>query len=200
MQYVTDAVPLWTWRLVRAALAGVIFLGVAGVLALIAGAADPQRAGPLVQELGPLPEIAVSARSDFALNNPIELPAPPFTLEITARLAAKSDPAAAWGLQFDSATTGIMLNGYRFMAVLPGDLMPFIHVRGLGESNKITLDVDSQNQASFRINDELAWRGIMPVLHSAKIAVHGGAESNAWLTVLQIALYTPQNMPKSKRR
>src|SRR5438067_7197082 len=134
-------VPLWLWRLMRAGFLGTLILGLAGVIVLANGAADPPRAGPLAWENGLLPEISIPARSAFMLDNPVQLPAPPFTLEVTAQLAAKSDPAASWGLQFDSSPFGIILNGYRFMAVLPGDLTPFIHVRGTGEANKLTVDV-----------------------------------------------------------
>lgn len=191
MQNSSGDVPLWLWRLIRAALMGVVMLGVIGVLALSTGAADPQRAGPAAWDNGPLLEIAIPIRSAFMLDKPINLPAPPFTMEITAQLAANSDPAASWGLEFDSSSFGIMLNGYRFLALLPGDLMPFIHVRGLGEANKITFDVDSQNQGTWRINDEIAWRGITPALHVARVAVRGGPNSAAWLTVQRIALFIP---------
>src|SRR5579871_3666740 len=183
MQNLVDDVPMWLWRLVRAGLAVIMILGAAGVLALAAGAADPPRAGRLIWDDGPLREVAVPARSSFTLDSIVELPAPPFTLEITAQFAARSDPAAAWGLQFNSAASGVMLDGYRFMAVLPGDLAPFIHVRGPGESNKITLDVASQNQVTLRINDEIAWSGIISSLRTIKIVARGGAENSAWLTV-----------------
>src|SRR5215475_1053035 len=122
MQNLVGDLPLWLWRVGRAGLIGVVILGAAGILALAAGAADPPRAGPLAWNDGPLPGFSIPARSKLTLNRVIDLPAPPFTLEITAQLASNSDSAAAWGLQFDSAASGIILNGYRFMAVLPGDL------------------------------------------------------------------------------
>ncbi len=196
MQNSSGDVPLWLWRLIRAAFISVVMLGVVGMLVLSNGAADPQRAGPIAWDNGPLPEIAIPVRSTFTLDHPIDLPAPPFTLEITAQLATNSDPAASWGLEFDSPSFGIMLNGYRFMALLPGDLMPFIHVRGLGEANKITFDADNQNQATWRINDEIAWRGISPALHVARIVVRGGADSTARLTVQRIALFIPPGKPQ----
>src|SRR4030081_2896628 len=95
-------VPLWLWRTVRAALFGAVIFAMVGVLVVSDGVADPQRAGSLALENGPLPEIAVPVQSAFALDNPVSFPAPPFTLEITAQLAAKSDPATSWGLQFAS--------------------------------------------------------------------------------------------------
>ena len=184
-------VPLWLWRFIRAGFAGTVVVGLAAVIVLASGAADPPRAGPLAREKGPIPEIYIPARSAFTLDNSVQLPAPPFTLEVTAQLAANSDPATSWGLQFDSPTFGIILNGYRFMAVLPGDLTPFIHVRGIGEANKLTVDVDNQNQATLRVNDEIAWRGITPPLRAVKIAVHGGADGPARLTVQRVALFIP---------
>src|SRR5258707_8506027 len=122
MQSSKRDVPLWLWWLMRVGFLGTLILGLAGVIVLENGAADPQRAGLLAWENGPLPEISIPARSAFTLDNSVQLPAPPFTLEVTAQLAANSDPAASWGLQFDSSPLGIILNGYRFMAVLPGDL------------------------------------------------------------------------------
>jgi len=184
-------VPLWLWRLVRVGFTGTLIIGLAAIIALAGGAADPQRAGPLAWEKGPRPEIAIPPRTTFMLDNPIQLPAPPFTLEVTAQLAASSDPAASWGLQFDSSTFGIILNGYRFMAVLPGDLTPFIHVRGTGEANKLTVDVDNQNQATLRVNDEIAWHGIIPPLRTVKITVHGGANGPAQFIVQHVALFIP---------
>src|SRR5579859_2268265 len=138
-------VPRWAWRTAQIALLGLIVLGVLAVIILASGAANPHLAGPLVSDSGPRPEITVPVRSNIMLDKPIQLPAPPFTLDVTGQFSADSDPSAQWGLRVEPAATwngsGIFVDGYRFLSILPADFSPFIHARAVGQSNKLTLDV-----------------------------------------------------------
>jgi hypothetical protein len=119
-------------------------------------------------------------------------------VEVTGRLAATSDPDIVWGIEFkklllkDKSSNAsspsllaergvggevnvplrILLNGYGFFAVIPPqpDFTPFIHIRTHGESNKLTLNVGNDGKSELRINDEIAWKGV--ILPPRSSAVH----------------------------
>jgi hypothetical protein len=165
---------------------------------LAGGAADPPRAGPLIWQAGPLPETIAPAYYTTTVGSPIDLPARPYTLEVTGQLAAGSDPAASWGIRCDTAgaaglSFSIMLDGQGFFAVPPfqSDLMPFIHIRPVGEANQFAWNVEPSGQATLRVNDEIAWRGTVPDARRAQIVLTGGRETASRLTIHQFALYAP---------
>ena len=172
--------PRWLWRAAWAGFFGVVIGGLLLVLVLAAGVADPPRAGPLAWQAGPL--TLESGGAPYK----ILLPSRPFTLEITATL--QGDPTADWGVDL-SARYGIALNGYRFLRIPhpDSDFQPFIHVRD--GRNKITLYVPANEPVTMRVNDEIAWKGPVPVLASvpAWIWVKSGR-----LRVENISLYYPK--------
>lgn len=79
----------------------------------------------------------------------------------------------------------ILLNGYGFFSVLPfqPDFTPFIHIRTNGESNKITLDVGKSGDTVLRINDEIAWKGLIPPTRFVAVL------SAPRFTLEQVAIY-----------
>ncbi len=195
-----DVTPRWLWRVVRVALLAVMAVGVAGVIVLGAGAADPSRAGPLLYEDATPHTLTTSPNSNPVIDPDFfAFPKGAFTLEVSARFSVESDPTTAWGIvlgppQTSNSSTpfySARLNGFRQFAVWPTqpDFTPFIHIRANGQTNKLTLDVRSDGSATLRINDEVAWTGRLPVAGTAMIELFGGQDSAAALTVERIAVY-----------
>jgi len=91
------------------------------------------------------------------------------------------------GVAEGTAPLCFLLNGYGFFAIPPlqPDFTPFIHIRTHGESNKLTLNVGNDGQSVLRINDEIAWKGIIPPAHTAVI------RHFAQFTLEQVTLYAP---------
>ncbi len=183
-----ETIPLFLWRLAWGGLYAMLVAGLATLVVLAGGAADPARAGPLVFQ------------SESA--NIILLPTGPYTLEVTGRFTQTTDPAAVWGVELTdsnviplsnsspvSVPLRILINGYSFFALPPlqPDFTPFIHIRIHGESNKLTLNVGNGGAGVLRINDEIAWKGIVPPAHSAAIWHSAGTQ----FTLDGIALYVP---------
>jgi hypothetical protein len=179
-------------------LLGVIGIGLVTAVLLSGGAADPPRAGGLIWQAGPLPDAVASVYYSTIVGSPIDLPARPYTLEVTGQLAAGSDPAASWGITCDTAeTTGspfsILLDGQGFFSFPPfqPDLMPFMHIKPVGEANKFALNVEATGRATLRINDESAWRGAIPDARRAQIVLIGSRGTSSRLAVQRVALYAP---------
>ena len=114
--------------------------------------------------------------------------------EVEGQFAADSDPNALWEIIGEtpgkpSPQFAIVLRDHRFFAVLPmqPDSVPFIHIRRAGEVNKLSLDVAADQQATLRINDEIAWRGVVPAATTATIHAAGTGASHFILR--RIALY-----------
>lgn len=168
------------WRSVWIALATVIGLGLAALVVLAGGAANPPRAGSLIWSGGPLPETPLPIHYII----PTTLAAP-YTLEVEGQFSTNSDPTALWEIIGEtpgkpSPQFAIILRDHRFFAVLPmqPDSIPFIHIRQAGEVNKLTLNVEADQQATLRINDEIAWRGVVPVATTARIHAIGTGSSH----------------------
>jgi hypothetical protein len=191
-------VPRLVWRGAWAVLLGVIGVGLVTAVLLSGGAADPPRAGRLIWQAGPLPDAVTSVYHSTTIGSPVDLPARPYTLEVTGQLAAGSDPAASWGIACDTAESAgppfsIVLDGQGFFSFPPfqPDSVPFIHIRPAGESNKLALNVEASGQATLRINDEIAWRGVIPDARRAQIVLVGGRATSSRLAVQRVALYAP---------
>ncbi len=153
-----DDVPFWLWRGAWIAFLALLTLGAVMVALLSGGLADPPRAGPAVWQVGQLVNIHAPPNYTIELHSPIALPNRPYTLEIEATVID-----ASWGVTFDDAAQfGIDVDGRGFFSVRPfqPDSTPFIHIRR--ESNKVALNVELSGQATLRINDEIAWRGVAP--------------------------------------
>ncbi|MCC7449729.1 MAG: hypothetical protein IT324_20080 [Anaerolineae bacterium] len=184
-----DEPPTWLWRSAWIALGAVVGLGLFVLVVLAGGAADPPRAGSLVWSAGPLPETPLPV--DYTI--PTTLTAP-YTLEVEGQFSAGSDPNALWEIIGEtlgkpSPQFAIVLRHHCFFAVLPmqPDSIPFIHIRPAGEINKLSLDVAADQQATLRINDEIAWRGVIPAVPTATIRAMGKGSSH--FVMRRIALY-----------
>jgi len=196
----SDAIPRWLWRGAWVALGSVIVIGVVGVVLLSAGLADPPRAGPLVsslesQESQTVLELLPDPADHYITSRPIALPHRPYTLEVTAQFSGDSDLAAVWEIVWDNPTAPfkITLNSQGYFSVVPPlpDSMPFFHIRPVGQPNRIALNVEPDGQGTLRINDEIAWRGAVPVADSAHIQAEGGQSNISHFVIQHIALYAP---------
>lgn len=179
------------WLILIAALVGSVIT----VIVLAVGVADPPRAGSLQWHTDNLVHTAAQLEN-FVFPQQINLPIPPYTLEVSGTFNVDSDSLAIWGISLLHDSTeifGVYLNGYQFYRVPPTqpDFTPFIHIRKNGTANKLTLNVDTDNHATLRINDEVAWQGTISRVSSARIAFIGGADHPSTLTIESISLFYP---------
>jgi hypothetical protein len=190
--------PPTLWRLTRFSLTAVVVIGVLLTLSLALGMADPPTAGPLAWEVASPTAAIIAPRQTSVMSEPLELQVP-FTLDVTAQFSFASDPTASWGLIFQDnnhlPVFGILVNGNSFFSVIPAqpDFTPFIHIRPPGESNKLTLNVEADNHATLRINDEIAWQGKIPSPQRATIQAIGGTAKIAIVTLQRQALHLSHN-------
>ncbi len=181
------------WRSAWIALLTVVGLGVIVLVVLAGGAADPPRAGSLVWSAGPLPGTPLPTH--YTIPAALSLP---YTLEIEAQFSTDSDANALWEIVFENSGNSapqfaIVLRDHRFFAIPPlqPDSIPFIHIRPAGEPNKLALDVEADRQATLRINDEIAWRGVVPTASTATIRSVGTASPTSRFVIRRVALYRP---------
>lgn len=193
----TDDLPLWFWHLIRLAVLTIVGGGLITVLVLLSGAADPPHAGPLSNQIV-LPEVTIPAGQTLLLDKEIDLPDPPFTLEVVAQFTATSDPLAAWGIQITTANPTLShlelwvdADGYFSMAPLVLDVTAFIHIGSVGKVNLVYLDVTRGGSAMLRFNDESAWQGQLPALRSIRImATSGPGNQLAHLVIQRISIFS----------
>ncbi len=105
-----DDLPEWVWWGTLATVGIVIVITAIGAILLTNGAADPPVAGPvivsddnLIWAGGPVIALAVGESVWFAAPEDMRLPSEAFTLAVSARLTADSDPGAAWGVWIETA-------------------------------------------------------------------------------------------------
>src|SRR5690606_10282515 len=153
------------WHITLASFALVVAGGLILTALLAAGLADPPRAGALQWQAQSLDGWPASRAADeltiFAA--PVELPAS-FTLELTAR--NDGSPASAWGIQLidGSSSLLILIDNQGYFSVSAGDRphwAQFIHLRP-GAANRLYLHVEPDGTGTLRLNDEVAWQGVMP--------------------------------------
>lgn len=193
-QYSSE-MPGWIWRLAWAAFLAVVGMGAVLVGVLSTGVADPSRAGGTVRKIGPLPELSVPAGTAISTVAILDLPAFPYTLEVTAKLAPNNPPSdlfPTWEIAFEGSPLVIRLYRERYFAVLPSlpDATAFIHIRPTGDSNKLYLNVNADGQGVLRLNDEVAWQGGVPAARRAKILVASG-KTGGIFDLQSITLYAP---------
>ena len=204
-----EAVSGWLVRFSWLGLTIVLAISIGLAIFFSAGATDPQRTGPLLWQktlavpwfLGDNLSINhVVTVSDSAM----VVPAPPFTLEITARFSSDSDPAALWRLKLTAKPAAIdMLSGQETIAIdgsgnfqhdLDQRRVVFSHLKPIGEFNRLTLNVDKNGMEILRFNNEIAWQGKYPPGLQAAIltlSAVGGWSTESRLTWLPIRLYAP---------
>jgi hypothetical protein len=140
-------------------------IGVGAVLLLAAGAADPPHAGPLRwQAASPegWDEDAAAPGLSF-LEAPFVPPDLPFTVEIGAYAGASG---AIWGIWLGAADTvwHALIHTDGSLSLSSDDRphwFEFMHILPTAP-NRLYLHLDSDGSAALRINDELAWTGMLP--------------------------------------
>lgn len=139
------------------------FVGAALAIVLALGTANPPRAANLVLNLHSADDLAPAGTFEdmalFAL--PVEL-TPPFTIEMQA--SASGNAASAWGLWLrardvnsDERVLPMLIDnrGYALAALTRPALqhVQFMHIRS--GSNRVSVHVDSDAHATYRVNDEI---------------------------------------------
>lgn len=147
------------WRLSLAALLLTLIGGAAPVALLASGCADPPRAPRLIIDLSSTEGLATT--DGRTLVGSLRAVSFPITIEVTAASDAAS---AAWGLWL-YAEDGrhvfrVWGDGYWSMAQ-DGGWQPFIHI--MPGENALYLHIEPNGSATFRINDEIAWTGSLPL-------------------------------------
>jgi hypothetical protein len=148
-----------------ASLALLVTGGLILIALLAAGLADPPRAGALQWRAQSLDGWLASRAAEelTILAAPVELPAS-FTLELTAR--NDGPPASAWGIQLNDGSRPlvILIHNQGYFSVSAGDRphwAQFIHLRS-GAANRLYLHVEPGGTGTLRLNDEVAWQGVLP--------------------------------------
>jgi hypothetical protein len=181
--------PRRLFSLARLTLLLLILGGALLALILAAGAADPPLAGPPRYTAGPFP--AVEVGPDTILDQHYPLPDPPYTLQVSALFSAGSDPLAWWSLTFDSgAAIKITSDAYFSLPPLLPDSISFFHIRPVGQTNEIYLNVEPSGAATLRIDREIAWQGNFPSSHAWGIRAGSGVIRGR-LTVLRVTCFAP---------
>ncbi len=199
----------WRWNAAWFTLAVALTLSIGGAIWLGAGLADPPRAGPLLWE-DPSPQHWVIKNSQEQYRYiPLPLPAPPFTIEAIVRFSGNSAPGAGWWLSLTdgeaSSQFNIFNDGYFQIKAIGHKVsgttiwtgpVEFPHLKGIGEFNKLALDVAADQSATLRLNDEIAWKGTLGFNAAAPWRLFVGStaifEKSATLTWERLAIYAPR--------
>ena len=159
-----STVPQQKWRLALWTLGSMIVGGIILVILLALGTANPPRAGAILWETDSASNWPLVERKETVnlFCAPTPLPAPPFTLEISA--GNSGDAASAWGIWIGNRDTGytILVSREGYMSVSHDEILhwsEFMHINS--DVNKIYVDVRSDFSATLRINDEIAWTGTL---------------------------------------
>jgi hypothetical protein len=201
-----SSAPWWLWRVAWLSLATVLAISIGGALLLGLGAADPPRAGSLQWQLtnqsvwNLTPGVEQSQVTGDSGN--FVVPAPPFTLEVTARLSTTSDLGAQWVVVLQplppTATAAPEVitvdGGGNYRETSSDQRITFPHLRSVGQTNLLRVDVDANGVETIRFNDEIAWRGsYRPGLSTARLSLlgFGGWQLDYRLIWELIALYAP---------
>ncbi|MHB8629458.1 MAG: hypothetical protein ACYDBJ_23930 [Aggregatilineales bacterium] len=198
--------PRWLWRFAWLSLTAALTLTIGGALLLGLGAADPSRAGPLqwqitdqsTWQLAP----GVDQNQVVGSNSNFIVPAPPFTLEVTARLSTASDLGTQWAVVLQPSPSAGNITpavitidgGGNYREGTSDQRLSFPHLHSVGEVNLLRLDVDASGIETIRFNDEFAWRGAYPPhLQPTRLKLlgFGGWQADSRLTWERIALYAP---------
>ncbi len=177
-------------------LAAALFLSIGGAVVLGLGLADPPRAGPLLWQNSTPQTWSVQA-NQAQRGSAFNLPELPFTIEVTARLSADSDPWSNWGVNFNSGVgSAIYGNGLYSQGGVPSQtFVEFPHLRPVGEFNRLALTVNADQSAILRLNDEIAWRGQFPLGEhkpfNVTLSVLAGLGGFAKVTWERIVIYAP---------
>jgi hypothetical protein len=187
----TDTVTPSQWRITLLLTSLIIIGGSLLVVLLALGVADPPRAGKLLWQTESTNGWELRPQSDdlSLLTAPILLAGPPFTLELSAENSGAH--ASAWGIWLSTAdgVWSLLINNEGYLSVGVNEKphwAEFLHIRR-NSDNKLYLNVESDGLAAIRINDEIAWEGMVNVRETWGIVLYC-APHLAWQT---IEIYAP---------
>ncbi len=206
----SEPVPGWLWCGALAGVVLVVLVVAVGAIVLARGVADPPVAGPVVWADvalawagGPQRETRAGAGEWFTAPPPARVPGDAFTLAVRARLAAGSDPGAAWGVWLDTDDGARMVyavsgDGYvttrRCPVPAPRDIsacpaaqpewrwMPYPRVAPPGEPNTIALHREPSGAIRLRLNGEKLGAAPVGLAGDWGVWVLGGRAGPASLT------------------
>jgi hypothetical protein len=146
------------WYLALALLVCVLCGGGLIMIVLALGYANPLRGAYLVLELQQ-PPVEVQTVGGMSFRQIRSLPPPPFTLEVSATMT----DSAEWGIWLGALPLPqrrFLIDGEGYIGAGSPDSLEwhqFIHARP--DTNLIYLHVNADDQATFRVNEEIAWTG-----------------------------------------
>lgn len=210
-----DPPPRWVWRATLLGVGLVIVVTLGGAWWLGRGGADPPVAGPVAWTDAAL-AWAGGASPDGAAwyTAPVAIPAGEgnFTLTVRARLAAGSDPGAAWGVWLaepGGARVVYAISGDGHTTTrrcAPGHLapledcaalrpewrwMPYNRLHGPGTANTITLHREPSGAIRLRLNQERLGAATVHTDGAWGVWVRGGRDAAADLMWLGANLALP---------
>ncbi len=161
------------------------------------GAADPPRAGSLIWHAPANMLWTLNSGDTQSTAISVQLPTPPFTLEVVAHFSINSPHNAGWSVQLqtdeDQPLHKMTIYNNCTFALWGKGRTPFIHLQPGGLSNRLTLNVLADQSATLRLNDEIAWQGMLNMVTQQSIgwliSASAGNNGVAALTWEQMALY-----------
>lgn len=155
-----ELVSRFKWRVVMAALMLTIVGGVVVTILLLQGLGDPTYAPQLVIDLTSDEELEVVSPPNYLRVSSLSAEESPITIEVMGSFSAQPD--TSWGIwvQSSSALYSFQIRDDGYFSAIPSGWQEFIHIQPV--ENKLYLHVESDGNATFRINDEIAWIGVLP--------------------------------------
>lgn len=180
----TEAPPRWLGRLSFTALALLVAGVVVFPLAILAGAWLGEAHEAPLRTIQPPPPVDLAPGQRAALGAEMTLGS---ALTVEAQFDAGADWLAWWGVACrgaEGATVEYRLtaDGYFSVPPLAPDSRAFLHIRPPGQPNRLMLE---RGGGRLRINEEMAWEGAPPPLHTCQISA-GSVTDPARLVVLRI--------------
>jgi hypothetical protein len=186
----TSMAPRNKWRFALTTLLLTIGISTSVIVTLSLGAADPPRAPTLIVRYDNIDTFARRARANhIQVADAGLLPPLPLTIDVSASNLASED--SGWGVwvQAASADHVFLVDKQGYASISYSDHFnwaEFIHIQPV--TNRLYLYMDGSMQATFRINDEIAWTGALEISSES----HWGIASynNPQLMWNDIRLYT----------
>jgi hypothetical protein len=153
------------WRFALTALLLTVGIGTSVIVTLSLGTANPPRAQTLIVRYDNIDAFARRARANHVqIADAGLLPPLPLTIEVSASNLASED--SGWGVwvQAVSADPVFLVDKQGYTSISNTghfNWAEFIHIQP--GTNRLYLYIDQAMQATFRINDEIAWSGVLEI-------------------------------------
>jgi hypothetical protein len=175
----TKEVSTRKWRLALGVLGLTMSIGLLMVALLASGYANPIRGGDLILELEQPVLASAHISNGMEFSEVDALPPPPFTIEVSAAFTTNAE----WGIWLGS---GASLPQWRFLidrdgyiatgASTDSEWQQFIHAQP--DTNLLYLHVSHENVATFRVNEEIAWIGLLIIEQGAEWGLVSSADKD----------------------